>query len=197
MRTHIRISKVSVPFAASLVMLVSAPDAHAGLIIDNNLSYSNASVKSSDTDSSTQIMAVTSVGASFTNNLQVGWSFGYLSSSMGQGASTTKGLSGTVMGPRFGLFIGKSKNWNLAATWIATGSATYTSTGSTEEKWSGSGYCFEAGYGPEVAKNTTVGIKALYTAVNFSSSTNTSNTTSTVSYTFGGLTPALYLSFRF
>ena len=197
MRNSNQISKISAPIVAGLAMLASAPLAHAGLIIDSNLSYANTSVKSSDTDSSTQIMVVTAIGASFTNNLQVGWSFGYLNSSMGQGASTTKSLSGTLMGPRFGLFIGKSQNWSLAATWLALANSTYTATGATEEKWQGSGYCFEAGYGPEVAKNTTVGIKILYTAVSFSSSTNTSNTTSSVSYSFGGMTPALYLSFRF
>ena len=191
------LKKISIVLAAVACSQLHVGRAHAELILDSSLSYISDSMKSTTTDSSSKMLGSLAMGATFSKGLSVGWNFGYATFSNVQADSTTKKLGGTLMGPRFGYFFGKGEDLSVAFTWLAIANGTYSATGSSDEKWQGSGYQFELGYAPLALKSARVGVKIIYTALSYSSKTDSANTTSTVSYSAGGITPALAVSMRF
>ncbi len=109
----------------------------------------------------------------------------------------TAKISGLEMGPRLGVFLDKSRWWAFTATYLPVHSATYTSDTGTVSKLTGSGYEFELCFAPQVFKNLSPGVSLLYHLGSYSSSTDSSNTTSNVSYSRSGFTPSVYLHWVF
>lgn len=174
----------------------SATPACAGLIIENNALYYSSGLNSGVDGLSSKLFGSISVGASMAPRFQVGWNINYVnrSDNPGTGAVT---LTGTEMGPRFGVFLGKSQSFGLAVAWHAIASATYTPNGAPAESWQGSGFQGELGYAPQITNHLFAGFKLIYDSVTYSKKTDANNLTSSVSYTQSGIIPALYLSWRF
>lgn len=173
-----------------------ATSAQAGLIIENSLLYSSSALTTSSASTSSKLFGNISVGATIPKDYQVGWNVNYLSRSDNPGSGATT-LSGTEMGPRFGIFIGKQQTFSVAVVWHAIASATYTASGGSAESLSGSGFQGELGYAPQISNHLFAGFKLIYNSVSYSKKTDSSNLTSSVSYSQSGVLPVLYLSWRF
>ncbi len=176
--------------------VVGISSARAGLIIEDNLLYFNSSLAASGSSSTSRLLGNIAVGATIPAEYQIGWSVNYISRSDGSGGGTST-LSGTEMGPRFGIFLGKQQWFSLAVVWHPLAKATYTPAGGTAQSLSGTGYEAELGFAPQVGKHLFAGMKLVYDHASYSQSTDASSVTSNVSYSLSSFLPTLYLSWRF
>ena len=183
-------------FAIVLAAVFAGKSAFAGLILDNHLFYSNVATKTALSENQSRYALSFFVGASIPKQYFIGWKTTLYQDSMKDSAGTAK-ISGLEMGPRFGIFIDRSRWWAFTATDLPVHGGTYTSDTGTVSTLSGSGYDLELCFAPEVFKHLSPGISLLYHLGSYSSSTNTSNTTSTVSYSRTGFTPSVYLHWVF
>jgi hypothetical protein len=168
----------------------------AGLILDNHLFYFTNSLKAGNTDSYQQYHASISIGASIPKIYFLGWKSTYFSESQA-GTAGTMTASGLEMGPRLGVFIGKARNFSFSTTYLPVNTASYTSAGGVSAKLSGTAFQFELCFAPEISKYLSPGFSLLYHLGSYSSSTDSGNTTSTVSYSRNGFRPSVYLHWKF
>lgn len=168
--------------------------AQAGLIIDDNLLYFNSGLTTTADESTSNYIGSLAVGATIQPMWTVGWNITYNGRTSGSASGTTS-LKGYEMGPRIGVLLGKSQWFNIAFTWNALANATYVGANGNESV-SGSGFGFEVGCTPQVTEHLYAGVKLLYDHVGYGKSTDSSNTTSTVSYSTNDFLPVLALSWR-
>jgi hypothetical protein len=173
-----------------------APSARAGLIIDNHLFYASSAMKTTDNETNSRYTTSVFIGASIPKLWFIGWKSTLFADSTKDSAGEAK-VSGLEMGPRAGVFLGKSRWWSFTTTYLPVHTAKHTSSAGVESKLSGSGFEFELTFAPEVFKNLSPGVSLLYHLGSYSSSTDSANTTSNVSYSRSGITPSIYLHWVF
>jgi len=180
----------------ALAITIAAESAHAGLILDSSLLYYSTTVPGSTTDTVGKTFGGFSVSGTIDKAFHVGWTLDVtnFSDNPGSGATT---LSGMEMGPRFGVYFGKSRALELAVAWLASSNGTYAAAGGSAESWSGMGFQGELGYAPEITEIVHVGFKLVYAMNLYSKKTDSANTTSNVSYTRTDILPTLYISLRY
>lgn len=168
----------------------------AGLIVDQNLIYFSESLANSDEQQASQMVIGFSVSASISKSFQVGWNTNLISRSRTT-SSGTETLSGQEFGPAFAMLLGKGQSILLGYAYHPLVQSTYVSTAGSTESWQGTGYQIEFGFLPQIKENLWAGFKVFYDTATYSKSTNSSNLTSTVSYTHSVLVPVVSLSWRF
>ena len=184
------------PLSLLFLAFLFSSTARAGLIIDQNLFYFSNSVKTGGTDSYQQGHASISIGASIPKIYFLGWKSTYFSESQTSppGTMTAHGLE---MGPRFGVFIGKARNFSFSTTYLPVNTANYKSPAGVSSTLSGTAFQFELAFAPEISKYLNPGFSLLYHLGSYSTSTDSSNTSSTVSYSRNGFRPSVYLHWKF
>ncbi len=153
-------------------------------------------MKTTDNETNSRYTTSVFIGASIPKLWFIGWKSTLFADSTKDSAGEAK-VSGLEMGPRAGVFLGKSRWWSFTTTYLPVHTAKHTSSAGVESKLSGSGFEFELTFAPEVFKNLSPGVSLLYHLGSYSSSTDSANTTSNVSYSRSGITPSIYLHWVF
>jgi hypothetical protein len=181
----------------SILFLLSALPAQAGLLLDQNLFYYTNAMNTSATESYQHYHVSMSVSASIPKDYFLGWKSTFFSDTQQGSAGTMKVASGLEMGPRAGMYFTKSHWTSVAVTYLPIHKATYTSDTGTVSTLSGSGFEFELAFHPDVTTVLCPGFSLLYHLGSYSSSTSSTNTISDVSYTRNGFYPSIYLHWKF
>ena len=179
-----------------LFFLLFGISSNAGLLIDNNLFYYTNSLSTSKTESYNHYHLAASFSASVNKAYFLGWKSSYYSDTQ-KGSAGTMTVNGLEMGPRAGVYLSKSKWSSLSIAYLPIHTGTYSSDTGTVSKLSGSGFQFEFTFAPEVYTNLSPGISLLYHLGSYSTSENSTNTTSSVSYSRNGFFPSIYLHWNF
>ncbi|MGE0615834.1 MAG: hypothetical protein AB7P04_09345 [Bacteriovoracia bacterium] len=180
----------------TVACLLTVPSAQAGLVFTNDLLYYTNTLSSSSEDKVNRLYESLFVGASIPKVYFIGWNLGLQSRGNTTSAGTSS-MSTLVTGPKFGVYIGKAQAFSLALAFNPLARATVTPAGGSEEKWSGYSIQVELGYTPQVGKHMYVGIKLIYDRASYSTSTNTANVQSNVSYGQSTILPLISLGWRF
>lgn len=176
--------------------LLMAPTSRAGLIIDNHLSFLDSRSSTVSSESYSKYNLSVSIGASIPKIYFLGWKT-TTHADWQKGSVGTARITGLEMGPRFGVFLTKNRWVSFTSTYLPVYSATQTTDTGTVTKLTGSGYEFELTFAPEVFKHLSPGFSLLYHIGGYSSATNSSGSTSTVSYSRNLLIPSIYLHWVF
>jgi hypothetical protein len=170
--------------------------AHAGLIIDNHLSFLDSRSSTVSSESYSKYNLSLSIGASIPKIYFLGWKT-TTHADWQKGSAGTAKISGLEMGPRFGVFLTKNKWASFTSTYLPVYTANQTTDSGTVTKLSGSGFEFELTFAPEVFKHLSPGISLLYHIGSYSSATNSAGSTSAVSYSRNLFIPSIYLHWVF
>jgi hypothetical protein len=178
------------------LLLIAGRNADAGVLIDQNLIYLQNSIKTAATESNTHYHASLTLSATMSKDFYFGWKSTYFSDSQ-QSSSGTMSATGLEMGPRAGYYLTKGHWFSFNLAYLAIHNATYTSQTGVVSKLSGSGFDFELAFHPDSLSKLSPGVSMIYHLGTYSSSQDSSNTVSTVSYSRNGFYPTIYLHWRF
>ena len=171
-------------------------EARAGVLVDQNLMYLQNSMNTNATESTSHYHASITLSATMSKDLYFGWKSNYFGDSQ-QTSAGTMSVSGLEMGPRAGYYLTKGHWFSLNLAYLAIHNATYTSASGVVSKLSGSGFDFELAFHPDSLSKLSPGISILYHLGTYSTSQDSNNTVSTVSYSRNGVYPSIYLHWRF
>lgn len=169
--------------------------AEAGLVFDQSGIYFLSSLDATAASSGGLLFGHAMLGATIPKIWFIGWSVNYFTRTV-EFSGASDSLNVLELGPKFGLYIGKSRAWSLAATINPFVNATYTPSGGSAQSLGGLSFSGELSFAPQVAKNLYAGFKVIYHYSSYSESTVGSTTTS-VSYSLSTLLPMIHLSWRF
>ena len=124
----------------------------------------------------------------------LGWRYGSYSTVDSTGTEVTYSL--TDMGPSFGYYFDKSKNWVILLTYniVVNGAL---KTGATDVTWRGSSIKAQAGYTVPFTESLNLGAHLNYHSSTFNEQLSGTTTFSTVSYTKVLIYPSFQMSYRF
>jgi len=179
-----------------LVMMLFVRSADAGLLLDQSMVYFSNAITTSGANSSTHYHASFSLSSPVTKEIFMGWKSTFYGETQVDSSGTMK-MTGLELGPRFGYYLGKSKWMSLSVAYLPLHSGTHTSSAGVQTKMSGSGFDFEYAIHPEVFSNLSPGFSLIYHMGTYTSATDASNTTSTVTYSRKGFYPSFYLHWKF
>lgn len=171
-----------------------AKKSSAGFMLDTNLSYFKGSQSAVTNESATNLYASAFVGAAMDRIWYIGWDTAY-TSSQPTTAAGSQTITNIKLGPCFGLFLNTSHSLTMSASYYVYSKASYAATGATGASWFGGGYQAQLGYAPMISENLFMGIRLIYDASTFSTSTSSSTVTS-VSYTKTNIFPAFAMTLR-
>lgn len=179
----------------SFFILILGSTAQAGLYFDQSLGYYTNSISTSGSDSMSHYHASFALSSRMSKDFFLGWKTTYYNESQASATGTAK-MNGLELGPRLGMFFGKSHWMSFNIAYLPLHSATYTSATGVASKMSGSGYDFELAFHPDAFRSLSPGFSLMYHMGTYSSSTDASNLTTTVSYKRNGFYPSLYLHWK-
>lgn len=182
--------------AFALCFFVTPLSSQAGLIIENHLYYFKDSWATGASTSAARSFGGLFAGATIPKIYILGWNTNFFSQTTESTAGNEKS-TGYEMGPKGGLFIGKAQSFSLSLAIHPLVKATHTDAAGTELKLSGYGFQGELGFSPQIRKKLHAGVKIIYRYNKYTSSTDSGNTTSDVSFSQTSLMPVIYLSWRF
>jgi hypothetical protein len=174
------------------LFLITKPLANGAVIIDNHLLYYSSGVSTASSDKYENYYGSFCVGASIPKDFYLGWKSAYFSDKQTSSAGTMS-ITGLEMGPRVGYYLTKNHWSSFALSYLPVFNGNQTSETGVNSKLSGSAFQFEFNFAPDVFKGLSPGIAIYYQAGSFSSSTNSLNNTSVVSYSRNGFYPSIYL----
>jgi len=179
-----------------LILILMSSNAYAGLMIEDSFFYDISSVTSSGTDTHSRIFDSFFAGSTFAHSFFIGWNMSYATRSAALGGNTSI-LNGYEMGPKIGMFLNKGQTLLLAVALNPLVRSTSTLVSGAVQSWSGMGAQGEIAYSPQIGKHTFIGVKLIFDYVSYTQSTDSSNLTSSVSYSSPVLMPTIYWSLRF
>lgn len=173
--------------------------ARAFFIEANTFYLSDAGTVSSTTTASSRMLVDLALGfnADSKGYFQVGWFYGMFNTSDATGGTTTT-YAGSMMGPKFNIFLGKGRNWSVGLGYGIVTSATYSSGGSSE-LWKGSGYKGDFGYMFRLSDDgsTKLGLRLNYVTATYKDKFVNGTTYTTVSNARTFMYPSIYFGFDF
>ncbi len=179
------------------IMLSWAPVASAALFVDFNFLYLNDSTKVDTTGTNTSTLMDFAIGYDVDKKgeFQLGWAYSTRATSSGAGTPET--YASTEMGPQFKWYFTKDRTWSIHATYLLIGNATFKALGGgAEQKWRGSGYKVDFGYGAPLSENFRLGMYLVYHTSNFNERV-TGSTLDTIAYSRTFMLPMVHMSYRF
>jgi hypothetical protein len=165
--------------------------------IEGNLFYLSDSLTASSTETTaSRILGDVALMINLTKKggITVGWSYNYVSAT--DSAATEQSFSLTEMGPKFGFFFDKAKEWGLGLAYHLLSDATYDDDG-TQVTWEGNSYKAEIGYAPAFGESFRAGVYLNYYQANFSEQLDSSENFSTVSNSRSIIYPSIHFSYNF
>lgn len=167
-------------FVAIASILMSAAQARAanfvldadGLYFSDNVAASNKS-----SESATLFSGFAGFGVDKKNMYEIGWDYSSHSTSTVD-ASSTVGYNASEMGPEVVSYLDKDRNWRFSIAYDLVTTATYSLTGSSNEKWDGYAINTNIGYQFRWDSSVSIGIRLNYSLDTYSQSVVGSTTTS-------------------
>ncbi len=194
-RVDFFLQKIVLIVPVLLVLLVSL-QSRAGGFMELNAFYFSDAATVSTTSTRTEMLFDGCLGFDIdkTGMYQVGWN--YSSHSVSDASTTTTTYTSAQMGPKFVFYFNKERTWALAGAYNLITTATYSTGGSTAEKWRGTSMNIEFGYGLPLSEAMRLGLRLIYSAASYTEVVTTSSLT-TVSYARTLIYPAIHMSFHF
>ncbi len=167
-------------FVATASILMSAGQAHAvNFVLDADGLYFSDSIAATNksSDSATLISGFAGFGVDKKNMYEIGWDYSSHSTSTVD-ASSTVAYNASEMGPEVVSYLDKDRNWRFSLAYDLVTSATYSLTGSSNEKWDGYAINTSIGYQFRWDSSLSMGLRLNYSLDSYSQSIVGSTTTS-------------------
>src|SRR5690606_32408760 len=99
------------------------------------------------------------------DQFQIGWRYSIFTTS--ESGSSTTSYSSTEMGPKFTYYFDKKRAWGASFVYNLIVNANYKPNGGTTQKWRGSSFKLDFGYGIPVSENLRLGLHLVYNMTTF------------------------------
>lgn len=180
----------------AIVTSFSVVESAYAFSIDFNGFYLSDSLKISSQNTSTKMFTdfALMLNLDRKGTIVAGWNYGIISVS--ESGSSTSDFSVSEMGPKFGWYMDKAREWYLGLTYNLQSTATYSASGSSEAEWRGTSLKVEAGWTPQVSEGFYIGLKLNYYAASFSESLTGTTDYSVISNSRSMIYPSISMTYR-
>jgi hypothetical protein len=185
-----------VKYGYFIFILLTSVNAFAGAVLDINYLMFSDGMKSATTDeySATAMNGFLGFSVDKKGYFILGWNYDSVATSNKVDTTTTE-YSSTQMGPGLVIYMDKDHTWRLSAAYNIETLATYKTTGSTEEEWSGTSISGSLGYQIRFTESLSIGLRLNYNSASFASQL-IGTTQEDVSYTKDLMYPSIAFAYE-
>ncbi len=179
------------------LILTSLESAAAQFFLESNGFYYSDGVKVSETTTQTKMLLDFALGFTVDkkNRWQIGWNYSMHSSNTTGGSEES--YSSSEMGPKFGYFFDKNRNWGTSFAYNLIVTGTYkVGAGGADQNLRGTSMRFDVGYGNDVTESLRMGARLVYNLATYAEEIDDTTLTK-VSYSRNFIYPAFHISYLF